>query len=140
MKLISMKWSIGILIIVCWLPLSQAGHAAVDWSIEKQIELESQPLDVATSEDGSLMFVLVPGEIIVYSLPAGTVSGTITVSRVFDGITYSQTKNRLFLRSSSSKVVRIVQVDLINQLNIDGRAFQGPPDAAVTIVVFDDYQ
>lgn len=140
MKAAGKKIGIVVLAIAMVLPVFKAVYASVDWFIERQIELEAEPLDVDTSDDGSLLFVLVPGEVILYSLPGGEMSGKIKVSRVFDGITHSKTGNRIFLRSSSSRVVRILQVDLVNQITIEGLPFRGRSDAAVTIAVFDDYQ
>ena len=81
-----MKLKILVLVVAFVLPVFQTVDASVDWFTERQIELDAPPLDVTTSEDGSLMFVLVPGEIVVYDLPEGSVAGRIAVSRVFDGI------------------------------------------------------
>jgi len=139
-KRVEMKLKILIFAIFVVLPVFQTAHASVDWFIERQIELDSQPLDVTTSEDGSLMFVLVPGEIVVYELPEGNIAGRIAVSRVFDGIEHSQRQNRLILKSSSSRALRIIRVDVVWKITTDGLPFRGPRDAAVTIVVFDDYQ
>ena len=106
----------------------------------KQTNLDVQPLDIATSADGKMIYVLARGEILIYSIEEGKVSNRIPIDKNFDKLTYAAKDNILILTSSSSKTLKIIQVDFIYNVALDGLPFKGPSDAAVTIAVFDDYQ
>ena len=52
-------------------------YAGIEWTLEKKIQLERAPLDVATSLDGQTIFVLTSGAIVVYSASNGEIIKTI---------------------------------------------------------------
>lgn len=114
--------------------------AEIDTTLIKQANLDVQPLDIAASVDGKTIYVLARGEILVYSIDEGKVSGRIPIDKNFDKLTYAAKNNALILTSSSSKTLKIIQVDFIYNIALDGLPFKGPANAAVTIAVFDDYQ
>jgi hypothetical protein len=120
--------------------LSQVGHADVDWTLIKHIDLPAQPLDIAPSEDGKLIFILVQGEILVYSISEDKVSSRIPVDKDIDRVTYSERNKALILSGGSSKTLKMIRVDEIYNIDISGLPVKGSPDAPVTITVFDDYQ
>ena len=134
------RWSIFLLLIISWVLVPQFIYAEIDTTLIKQTNLDVQPLDVAASIDGKTIYVLARGEILVYSVDEGKVSNRIPVDKDFDKLTYAARNNALILTSSSSKTLKIIQVDYIYKIAIDGLPFKGPIDAAVTIAVFDDYQ
>jgi hypothetical protein len=115
-------------------------HAKVDLTSMEDIKLDVQPLDVATSADGKLVFLLAPGKLLVYSVPEKRVTKTLVVDAAFDRISYSEESKLLILTGTTSKRLRIVRVEPIQEIDISGRPFKGPADAPVTIAVFDDYQ
>lgn len=115
-------------------------HSKIDWTMIKEIDLNTQPIDVAASEDGRLIFVLTPGEIVVYSSSKNEIETRIPVDKEFDRISYSGKTNTLALTGSSSKKLNIIQVDRVYDIDISGLPFKGPANAPVTIAVFDDYQ
>jgi hypothetical protein len=115
-------------------------QSEIDWTIVKQIDLNAQPIDVAASEDGGLIFVLTLGEIVVYSSSKNEIENRIPVDKEFDRITYSGKNNTLALISSSSRTLKIIRIDQIYAIDISGLPFKGPANAPVTIAVFDDYQ
>jgi len=129
-----------LIILTSWVSASQIVHADVDWTIIEQINLNAQPLDIAVSVDGKFIFILTPGEILVYSIYEDKVTNRIPVDIGFDRIAYSEKNNTLILTSSSLKKLRIIQGDQVHKLDLSGLPFKGPADAAVTIAVFDDYQ
>ena len=131
---------IFLFVIVSWLSVSQFIYAEIDLTLIKQTNLDVQPLDIATSADGEMIYVLARGEILIYSIDEGKVSNRIPIDKDFDKLTYAAKDNVLILTSSSSKTLKIIQVDFIYKIAIDGLPFKGPSDAAVTIAVFDDYQ
>jgi hypothetical protein len=112
----------------------------VDWTLFKQIDLTGRPLDVATSDDGQLLFVLLPGKVVVYSNFADEPLNEIPVDQKFDMLAHSSQPGLLMLTSSSSNALKIIRIDLVHDISIEGSPFKGPPDAPVTIAVFDDYQ
>ena len=134
------KLSISLLVIISWVLVPQFIYAEIDTTLIKQTNLDVQPLDVVASIDGKTIYVLARGEILVYSVDEGKVSNRIPVDKDFDKLTYADRSNVLILTSSSSKTLKIIQVDFIYKIAIDGLPFKGPADAAVTIAVFDDYQ
>lgn len=118
----------------------QSAHAKVDLTSMEDIKLDVQPLDVTTSADSKLVFLLAPGKLLVYSVPEKRVTETLAVDAAFDRISYSEDSKLLILTGSASKRLRIVRVEPIQEIDISGRPFKGPADAPVTIAVFDDYQ
>jgi hypothetical protein len=140
MKKVARKFGIFLFIIISWVSVPQFIYAEIDLTLIKQTNLDVQPLDTATSADGKLIFVLARGEILVYSIAEGKVANRISIDKDFDRVTYAGKNNVLILTSSSSKTLKIIQVDFIYNIALDGLPFKGPADAAVTIAVFDDYQ
>jgi hypothetical protein len=120
--------------------VSENVHGKMDWAILRQVDLNTQPIDVAISEDGKLVFVLTAGEIVVYSPSENKIENRIPIDREFDRMTYSGKNNTIALTSSSSKILRIVRVDWIYDIDISGLPFKGVANAPVIIAVFDDYQ
>ncbi len=115
-------------------------YSEIDWTIIEQINLDVQPLDIATSTDGKLIFVLAPGEVLVYSIAEGKVANRIPIDKDFDRVTYAGKNNVLILTSSLSKTLKIIQVDFLFDIALTDLPFKGPTDAVVTIAVFNDYQ
>ncbi len=140
MKKASRKFGIFLFVIISWVSVPQFIYAEIDLTLIKQTNLNVQPLDIATSADGKLIFVLARGEILVYSIAEDKVANRISIDKEFDRVTYAGKNNVLILTSSSSKTLNIIQVDFIYNITLDGLPFKGPADAAVTIAVFDDYQ
>ena len=123
-----------------FLILSQNAFADIDWTTIKQFDLSSKPLDVATSDDGRMVFVLTRGEIIVYSPAKNNIFKRIPLDQEFDKIEYSSRGSILVLTSSTLNTLKIIRVDQIYDIDISGLPFKGPANAPVTIAVFDDYQ
>jgi len=140
MKKAARKFGIFLFVIISWVSAPQFIYAKIDLTLIKQTNLDVQPLDIATSADGKLIFVLAQGEILIYSIAEGKVANRISIDKDFDRMTYSGNNNVLILTSSSSKTLKIIQVDIIYNIALDGLPFKGPANAAVTLAVFDDYQ
>jgi protein-disulfide isomerase len=87
----------------------------------------------------------VPPQIsIALSAPkTGTMPGYDDLSVTFTG--GSQTTTHMFLISSDRKTLAHLEtidisVDLMSKIDVKGRPVRGNPDAAVTVVVYDDFQ
>lgn len=119
---------------------SLAATVGVEANRVKQLAIDKPPLDVETSTDGKLMFVLVPGEVLIYSDLGDQPTSRIAVDNHFDRLAFAEDLDILILSSNSSKKVDIVRIDLISEVITDGSPYRGKADAPVTIAVFDDYQ
>jgi len=140
MKKTCRELGIFFLVVIIWVLAPKFVYSEIDWTLKKQINLNVKPLDIATSTDGKLIFVLAPGEVLVYSIAEGKVTNRIPIDKDFDKVTYAGKNNVLILTSSSSKTLKIIQVDFLYDIALTGLPFKGPADAAVTIAVFNDYQ
>ncbi len=112
----------------------------MEWTIKTERNLEATPLDTAVSADGRLIFILSPGEILVYSVLQQKVINRIPVDKRFDRVTFSRADNTLIVTSSSAKVLKTIQLEFIQNIDITGLPFKGPANAPVTVAVFNDYQ
>ncbi len=117
-----------------------AATVGVEATMVKQLAIDKPPLDVETSTDGKLMFVLVPGEVLIYSELGGQPTHRIAVDNHFDHLAFAEKLDLLILSSNSNQKVDMMRIDLISQVNTDGSPYKGKADAPVTIAVFDDYQ
>jgi hypothetical protein len=114
--------------------------ADLSWRTLNELNLEKEPLDVAASVDGQTVFILVPGEIIVYDLPNNKVEKRIPVEPGFDRLTYAPKIHAVVLVGRQSNLLKVIKLEEIYQLDLSGLPFQGPENASVTVAVFSDYQ
>ncbi|WP_300465086.1 hypothetical protein [Desulfobacula sp.] len=126
-----------ILLSMLFIPLV---HGNVDLTPIQKKTLAVQPLDVASSEDGQMIFILSPGELSVYSLENDKILSRSAIDDTYDNITYSEKNKTLILTGHSSKLLEIIRVEQVFEISLSGLPFKGHPDAPVTIAVFDDYQ
>ena len=127
-------------ILVSWISVIRFGYADVELSESKQLNLDSRPLEIVTSADGQSIYVLVPGEILVYSISKDKIINRIAINDVFDKLIHSEKANLLILSSSSSASVNIIQIEKIHDIDISGLPFKGAAEAPVIIAIFSDYQ
>ena len=120
-----------------FLPTAQAG---LEWKVLKDLDLKASPLDVAPSADGQWLYILTPGEILVYSMQEGKITDQVPVGKEFDRIASLPRANGLTLSSSANKTIQIIMLENILTIDVSGLPFKGPRDAPVVIAVFDDYQ
>jgi hypothetical protein len=123
-----------------WVAIPQHTQAALEWRTIKNVDLKTEPLDISPSTDGQWLFILTPGEILVYSVSEEKITDRIPVDKDFDRITASHGANTLTITSSTKKTLQIIQLEYIQEIDITGHPFKGPEDAPVTVAVFTDYQ
>ena len=128
-----------LLIVLTWNPLP-AQPVDIDWTLLKQFQLNGKPLDIASSTDGKLFFVLTPGEVAVYSNFADKPFKQISIDNNFNRMIYSEKTSTLILSNAATHTIKILEVDLVHDISIEGSPFKGPENARVTLAVFDDYQ
>ncbi len=138
----NIKFAIGtvITVMLCLVPLLHTSHAAVELSASKKLKLNTQPLDIANSEDGRQLYILSKGEILVYSLAEDIITDKIQVDEAYDRISSLPNAGTLILNSSTSTKIEIIQLEFIKNINIADHPVKGPVNAPVTIAVFSDYQ
>ena len=120
--------------------VSQNVYGKADLTLIRQKNLDVQPLDVASSEDGRLIFILSLGELIIYSSENDQIIDRSDLDNTYDKITYSEKNKTLILTSKASKSLKIIHVEQVYDISLSELPFKGPFDAPVTLAVFDDYQ
>ena len=123
-----------------WALFPQVVQADLEWQVIKDLDLKSTPLDVAPSLDGKWLFILTPGEILAYSFAEGRITDRIPVDKSFDRIASLPRPDMVTISSSAKKALQIILIEAIYKIDVTGLPFKGPSDAAITMVVFDDYQ
>lgn len=118
----------------------QIVQAELEWRIIQGLDLKTTPLDIASSADGLWLFILTPGEILVFSAQEGKITEQIPVDPGFDRITSFPRGNVLTIASSTKKVLQIIYLETVYKIDVTGLPFKGPQDAPVTLAVFTDYQ
>ena len=118
----------------------QIVRADLEWRIVKDLDLKTPPLDVAPSADGQWLFILAPGEILVYSVQEEKVIQQIPVERDFDRIASLPRGNALTITSGAKKSLRVILLESVFKIDVTGLPFKGQKDAPVTVAVFTDYQ
>jgi DNA-binding beta-propeller fold protein YncE len=114
--------------------------ASVEWNVQKTLQLESAPVDVAVSPDGKQIFVLTEqGQILIYA-SGGSFSDKIDVGNQFDHIKVGPGGDSLILNSRKNKSVQVITLDFIQDINVSGSPFKGSENAPVVVAVFDDFE
>ncbi len=120
--------------------LPQIAGAEVEWRVIKDLHLETSPLDITPSTDGKWLYILTPGEILIFSVSEGTISDRIPVDKDFDRIAPLPRPGFLTITSSTKKTLQVILFETIYKIDLTDLPFRGPQDALVTVAVFDDYQ
>ena len=121
-------------------PGSSESLATVEWNILQTLKIEKKPRDVAMSVNGKWIYVLTDdGEVLIYS-PAGNLLDRISVGKTIDGIKQGPREDILLLTSRKDATVKIIALNFIKTINVEGSPFKGPADAPVVMVVFNDFQ
>ena len=123
-----------------WAFLPRVVQADLEWKVIKDLDLKATPLDVSPSADGRWLFILTPGQILVYSFPEGKITDRIPVDKDFDRIASSPRADMVTISSSTKKALQIIVLEALYKINVTDSPFKGPQGAPVTVVVFDDYQ
>jgi len=129
-----------VFIVLVLLSFPQASLARVEWRDLGEIDLQQEPLDIVTNLNGKILFILVPGKVLIYSVPRKEVTGEVPYEGEFDKLLVSLQTKRLILYNSSRKRIRIIEPEVIQRLDYSGSPFIGPSRAPVTVAVFSDYQ
>ena len=140
MKKMAVVLVLAFLSLAGWSPFLPTAQAGQEWKVIKDLDLKASPLDVAPSADGQWLYILTPGEILVYSMQEGKITDQVPVGKEFDRIAALPRANGLTLSSSANKTIQIVMLEHVITIDVSGLPFKGPRNAPVVIAVFDDYQ
>jgi len=132
--------AISIFLIIGLMLISGSAHAKTDWNTLKEIELSGPVLDITGSPDGQKIFALTEKEIVVYSTAKQMIESRIPLKESFNRLIFDGRNKTLILSGGTSKMIKIIQVVEIFDVEVAGLPFKGPENAPVTIAVFDDYQ
>lgn len=114
-------------------------HAAFEYESLLNADIGASILDVTANPDEDLVFVLTPGEVLIYSIGDQAILDRIPVEKKFDRIAY-QDEDRLVLTARAPSTITVLKLSRIYDIDLSGRAVKGPGGAKITLVVFDDYQ
>ncbi len=115
-------------------------HADVVSNVLSTLNLDNQPMDVAASADGKLVFILTSGEVAIYDKQTKKITGRVAVDKGVDQISASPRGDELYATNSNDKTLSVITIDFIYQIDVSGLPFKGSVKAPVVIAVFDDYQ
>jgi protein-disulfide isomerase len=115
-------------------------RAEMQWRTFNPLDLKAQPIDLAASPDGQKLFVLTPGQVLVYGFKEAKIIGTTAVDKDCDRIAALPGGNGVAVSSSARKTLQMLTFEMIYAIDTDTSPFKGLATAPVTIVVFDDYQ
>jgi hypothetical protein len=119
--------------------LSSFVHAAFEHESLARIAIDRPILDVTTNETEDMIFVLTPGEVLIFLTGKDTILDRIPVDKDLDRIAY-QRDDKLVLTASKPSKLDIVKFSRIYEIETTKRPFKGNPKAKLTLIVFDDYQ
>jgi len=114
--------------------------AEVESQVLKTLNLDKTPIDVVTSADGKVLFVLTEGEVLVYTNAGTTLSGRVPVDAGANQIAVSPRGDQLYLTNGKTNSLTVVNVAFVQTIDVAGAPFKGPAAAPVVVAVFDDYQ
>lgn len=140
MKKIAMVLLLALTFMTTSIVISNPVQADVEWNTLKEIDLKTEALDVATSPDEQVLFLLSRREVLIYSLRQDRVIERIPLDKAFDRLNYLPRTNALVLTSTSKRNLQIIKMEFIQNLDITELPYQGPENAPVTVVSFNDYQ
>jgi len=115
-------------------------HAEVGKNMIKNQPLGKTPLDMALSVSDGRLFVLLEGGIVQVMSADGQLEERFEVGADVTSLDVSPSGERLFLGDAKKNAVYIFELAFVQQLPINDSAVKGPPNAPVTITVFDDFQ
>jgi hypothetical protein len=94
--------------------------AEMELRLGKELDLKSDPFDAFQSLEGEQLFILTPGEVLLYSLNHQSITGQISAEKESDRIAFSFKHKTLTLISKINKKILIHSLEIIRKFNIFG--------------------
>lgn len=128
------------ILLVSLLLLSTNAYAALEWQLDKPLELQQAPLASVSSSDGQRLYVLgAEGAIEVFTAD-GKRETVIELPFKAESLAISADGRRLFLREADKKELQVLKLQERYTIPQGNSPFMGPAEAAVSVVVFSDFQ
>lgn len=136
-----MKIGVPFFLVFVLLVIPPAGYTD-SFSVLRQseISLPERALDLAVSDDGRWIFVLMAGGRVSVFDPSGAQIQVLEVGEGYDSIEYNTSANQLILGNSGNRSLKNLTLAMIFDLDYQGSPVKGLPGAPVTIAMFDDFQ
>ena len=137
-----MKWkTAAVMAVFLFAALCQSPLLAeVDLDILKTLKINDTPLDVAFATNHNYIYVLTEkGQILVFD-PAGHQVDQMQVGTQYDQMRVVPGSDVIFLTSRKNKLVQIVQLGFVQQIDTSDSPFVGPANAPVVIAVFSEFE
>lgn len=136
MKRMALMAAAAIIVLVAAVP----ARSEIDWERLNTFTTQSDPIDIAHSQDGKWIFILTSkARVLVYST-AGELQGSVPVGATVNGLALSPRGDFLFLIDRANRKVEELSIGFVVKIDTAGAPFMGPADAAVSVVVFSDFQ
>ena len=120
--------------------LPSSGMAEVDLDILKSLKLNAVPLDADFASNHNYIYVLTDkGQILVFD-PSGRQVDQMNVGTQFDQMRVVPGSDVVFLTSRKNKIVQIMQLGFVQQINTADSPFKGAENAPVVIAVFSEFE
>lgn len=129
----------GWLFIFLCLSVLQA-QAEVEWQMDKMLQLENAPIDVAVSSKNKWIFILTDENKILIYTPEGRLKDTVSPDYAVSSITPGPEDHILLLNSIEKKTVQVVSLSFVETIDTAGSPVTGNKDGLIEIVVFSDFQ
>jgi hypothetical protein len=110
---------------ICWMFFSHHAMADVESKIIKEFDLKTEPLDIFQSPDAQLLFILIRGEVLIYSTGQQRIPDQILGDKEFDRTAYSPQAKILTLTSSTNKKLQILSLEFIQKFDVSGLPCKG---------------
>lgn len=133
------SWLTFLFLILALVPVS-TGMADVDGQVVSRLTLAEPTLDMSLSRDGHWLYLLTAsGKLLIYS-SRGQFNGKIEVGQGIDQVQAGPTEEQVYLLSSKTKSVQVMEVSYTFKIDTSASPFKGPADAPVVIVEYTDFQ
>jgi hypothetical protein len=133
-----------VLFLCVLLATTLCGHArawaTAEWQVIQTLRLTAKPLDVAIAPTQRWIYVLnEQGQVAIYTAD-GQLKDTFEVGADVDRITPGAREDLLFLLNRNDNTVRMIKVDIVEEIAVQGAPAKGPAAAPVRLIVFSDFQ
>jgi len=139
-KVFAITYFLILIMLLAPLSMSTAQLIDVDWKQLQELKLDSSPLDVASTPDGELTFILMPGKVVIYKKGSLVPLNQIPIEPGYDRMAYASDARMLVLTNRTTREFKAIQVSRVFDISVEGSPYMGPENAPVTIAVFDDYE